>query len=221
MPGAVEVDMPGAAEILEGLGRLAHDAIAVAVLWHAEAAIVLAVVFFGGWIPHRRPAAMALALPLVSVSTIAFTTWNGFNGAVFALGAVLLVAFGSRLPGDRVEVAPIGVAALGFASIGFGLFYPHFLDDRPSFFYLFAAPTGILPCPTLAMVIGFGLLGNGFGSRGWSITLAVMGVFYALFGLLRLHVWLDAGLLVSSVVLLTRAVPVPVPTWVDRLVPPT
>ena len=36
---------------------------------------------------------------------------------------------------------------------------------------LYASPVGLVPCPTLAVAIGFALLGNGLGPRVWSLTL--------------------------------------------------
>ena len=193
--------MPGRDEILRGLMQAAHHAMPLAILWHVVAALVIVLLVSGRWQPGRRTAAMALATPLVSVSAVAWASSNPFNGATFALGAMLLLFFGARLQGPALR-GPSWARAVGVASILFGLFYPHFLPDRPGYYYLFAAPAGLIPCPTLALVLGMGLLAGGFGSRGWSITLGVMGLFYALFGMFRLQVWLDAGLLVSAGTLL-------------------
>jgi hypothetical protein len=51
------------------------------------------------------------------------------------------------------------------------------------------------------VAIGFALLGNGLGSRVWSLTLAAVGLFYGLFGVLRLGVLLDIGLVGGALAL--------------------
>ena len=78
--------------------------------------------------------------------------------------------------------------------------YPHFLVG-PAASYLYASPAGLLPCPTLAIAIGFALLGNGLGSRPWSLTLAAVGLFYGLFGVFRLGVYLDIALVGGAIAL--------------------
>jgi hypothetical protein len=92
----------------------------------------------------------------------------------------------------------------GVASLSYGWLYPHFLDVDP-IAYLVAAPVGLVPCPTLAVVIGVALLGGGLGSRAWSLVLAALGLFYGLFGVFRLGVLLDLGLLLAATVLLLAA----------------
>ena len=88
--------------------------------------------------------------------------------------------------------------------IAFGWGYPHFLEGHPTS-YLFAAPLGLLPCPSLSVASGFALLGNGLGARAWSITLSVLGLFYGLFGVLRLGVLIDIGLVGGAIVLFITA----------------
>jgi hypothetical protein len=61
--------------------------------------------------------------------------------------------------------------AIGVSMIAFGWLYPHFLESHPATTYLFAAPTGVIPCPTLSLVIGFALL-----SGGLVLTMLVTGV---------------------------------------------
>ena len=96
------------------------------------------------------------------------------------------------------RVLPLGL-------IGFGLVYPHFLPGEPWFAYLFAAPFGLLPCPTLALVTGVTLLVRGLDLRPWCWLLAAAGFLYGLLGVLRLGVYLDLPLLAGAVALLVRA----------------
>jgi hypothetical protein len=47
---------------------------------------------------------------------------------------------------------------------------------------------------------------NGFNSKRWSISLLIIGFFYALFGIFRLKVWLDTGLLAANIILLIQVI---------------
>ena len=79
--------------------------------------------------------------------------------------------------------------------------YPHFLEQFSPAVYLVAAPTGLIPCPTLWLVIGFTLLAGGLGSRAWSLVLAVAGAFYACSECARFGVTLDIALAAGALCL--------------------
>ncbi len=196
--------MPDSSEILAGLGQIANDAFALAVVWHAVVAGT-AVALQGGVRPPRRIAALWLAAPLASVSLLAFAYDNPFNGVVFALLGVAIAALGLRGPGVVAETAGVATRTLGFALIAFGWVYPHFLEGRSLLAYLYGAPLGLLPCPTLSLVIGFALVERrGVAGRAAGITLSVAGAFYALLGALRLGVAIDLVLLVGALGLLAK-----------------
>jgi O-antigen ligase len=55
------------------------------------------------------------------------------------------------------------------------------------------------------IVIALALLGNGLGSRVWSLTLVAVGLLYGWFGVLRLGVFLDVGLVGGAVALAASA----------------
>jgi hypothetical protein len=84
----------------------------------------------------------------------------------------------------------------------FGLVYPHFLENGSPVRYLVAAPTGLVPCPTLSLVIGLALIFSGFHSQATMLILVVAGLFYGIFGAFRLGVTLDLFLLFGTVSLL-------------------
>lgn len=192
--------MPTPAEILASLTAIANDAMAGAVAWHAVVGIVFAALG-GGWQPTTRKARALLSLPLFSVAWFAFSFDNVFNGIVVGLGAVGLAVL-SRT-GDRslVRKRRWWVSGAGIAMIVFACVYPHFLRGSP-LLYLIAAPVGLLPCPTLSLVIGFALLGDGLGSPAWSVALSGLGLFYGLFGVASLGVTLDVGLIVGAAAML-------------------
>jgi hypothetical protein len=132
-----------------------------------------------------------LGLPLLSVSALAWIHRNPFNGTFFAVSGIALIALSTRLSHDRVWVAPWWAATAGALLFAFGWIYPHFLNTSSFLPYLYSAPTGLIPCPTLSTVIGIGLILGGLGSRAWSLVLGLTGIFYGIFGGARLGVWID------------------------------
>jgi hypothetical protein len=184
--------MPDATEILEGLTAIASRASGIAVAWHIVIAIALAALA-AGWRPSQRTARLLLGVPLASVAGIAIVFRSPFNALVFGASALALTAI--AMGGDRHPVSRGSAWArgIGVTTIAFGWVYPHFVQGGATA-YLYAAPVGLVPCPTLAVAIGFALVGNGLGSRVWSLTLGALGLFYGLFGVLRLGVFMDIGL---------------------------
>jgi hypothetical protein len=110
-----------------------------------------------------------------------------------------------RLPAARVEKATAWASVIGVIMVAFGWVYPHVLAGSSWLRYLYQAPTGLIPCPTLSAVIGLALLANGFSSRTWSLVLGTLGIFYSLFGAFRLGVTIDIILLAGAVALLALA----------------
>jgi hypothetical protein len=194
------VHVPSPQDILAGLTRIANAAVPVAILWHVAVGLAALAVALGAR-PSRRLAALLACAPLVSVSVVAFAFDNAWNGIVFALLSSLLVAIAARLDPGRVACGPIWARLAGGALLAFGWAYPHFLQGLPFVASLYAAPLGLLPCPTLAVVIAATLLGGGLGSRAFAFILAGAGLFYGVYGIWRLGVVLDIGLLLGAVAL--------------------
>lgn len=189
--------MPDAGRILQGLTSAANDGFILAIVWHA----VLGALLFdvaGGWRPSRREAGFVLSMPLVSVSFASWIEASFFNAAVFAALAVALAAV-AALPGGSERVSPGAPwsRVLGAAMIALGWAYPHFLRGS-ALHYLYAAPLGLIPCPTLAALVGIGLLSDGLHSHSWSWIVGTVAAAYAVFGAVRLGVWIDLPLLLGA-----------------------
>jgi hypothetical protein len=195
--------MPTPADILKGLASIANDMVGLAIIWHILVAVVIIGIILG-WRPSRKLGAGLLAIPLLSVSILAWVYNNRFNGVVFLLFAIDLAIIGLRMPAGKIQKARLWGIIFGFLMILFSWIYPHFLENGTWLKYLYAAPTGLIPCPTLSLTIGFALLANGFSSRAWSIFLAVIGIFYGLFGALRLGVHLDFILSAGALLLVIQ-----------------
>ncbi len=191
--------MPAPDQILSVLTAIANQWKSLAIAWHLYFAVLMGLVIVLR--PSRRLMGILLGLPLVSVGVLAWYAGNLFNGVFFAVAAIALIALAARLPDERVQIAPVWIAVAGAVMFIFGWIYPHFLDTTSFWPYLYAAPVGLVPCPTLSIVIGSALMLHGLDSRSWSLVLAATGTFYGLFGALRLGVTIDFVLLIGALVL--------------------
>jgi hypothetical protein len=184
--------------VLAGLSAIAQQWRPVAIAWHVVAgALLLAMV------AQRRSTRLVgsfLVLPLISVSGVAWLSGNPFNGAVFGALSLLLAATARNAAGDWVRAGGRGAVTMGLLLVGFGWVYPHFLDASHWTEYLYAAPLGVLPCPTLAAVIGLTLV-YGAPRPVWSGVLVAAGFLYGAIGVFWLGVVLDVGLLAGAAVL--------------------
>jgi hypothetical protein len=193
--------MPSPEQILNSLTAVANQWWLLAAAWHVYFA-VLAIGLLIGTRPSKRVAGILLALPLLSVSVLAWTAANPFNGLLFGLVGIALIVLALRLPNERIQVGPAWAVGAGVLMFVFGWVYPHFLDTFPPLAYLYAAPTGLVPCPTLSIVIGLALIVEGLGARTWTTVLGITGIFYGLFGALRLGVGIDIVLLAGAILVL-------------------
>jgi hypothetical protein len=193
--------MPSSQAILAGATTIANEWRAVAIAWHVVLAVVLAAIF-RGWRPSNRGAAYVLSAPLLSVSAAAWAGGNPFNGTMFAALFLCLLAFCRRLSNGPVRFAAPIFAVPGAMLVAFGSAYPHFLETNSWITYAYAAPLGVLPCPTLSAVIGATLLFGLLGSPTWSMALVIAGLAYGVGGVFGLDVQLDYGLVAGAWVLL-------------------
>ena len=196
--------MPSSDEILNSLSTIANQWQLLAIVWHIYFGVLAAGLVFG-LRPSRRTGGVLLALPLLSVSVLAWMSANPFNGTMFAIAAVALIVIALRQPDAQLRIAPTWAVVAGALMYLFGWVYPHFLDTVSFVPYLYGAPVGLVPCPTLSIVIGLSLVVAGLNSRAWSVVLGAMGVFYGVFGAFRLGVTIDVVLLLGALLLLTLA----------------
>ena len=191
--------------ILSGLHGIANEYVVFAIAWHVVF-YALIIALLARWQPSYRLLGTMMLLPLLSVSVLAWITGNPFNGLLFSAAAILLLFFGLKAPDQTIVMSRLPFAIAGIVMVVFGLLYPHFLETQSPLTYLYASPTGLVPCPTLSVVIGLALLFNGFGSKALSIVLLSYGLFYGLFGVIVLSVYLDIGLIIGSAALLLQLV---------------
>ncbi len=200
--------MPTSEEIIQGLFVIANTYIWMAIIWHILFYFLIAALLLN-WKPSNPHLSFLLALPLMSVSFFAWITGNPFNGFLFFLFGILLIVLGMRNPGIPIGTNHTWSTVLGSIIIIFGLLYPHFLDTDNYFLYLYAAPTGLIPCPTLSVLIGFTIMYSGFHSRTWSLILAFSGLIYGMIGTFLLQVYLDMVLLMAALILIIMTFQLP------------
>ena len=198
---------PSPEGILNGLTVIANEWASAAVVWHLAFAGAL-VALLCGWRPSNRVGGYLLAAPFLTVSTAAWVSGNPFNATVFAALLLALTGAARRLSNDHVRVAPPKFFVPGALLVAFGWGYPHFLETDSWMTYLYAAPLGLLPCPTLSAAIGVTLMLSLLASRPWSIALALAGLIYGAVGVFVLGVQLDYLLLAGAVALVAA-----VRTW--------
>lgn len=190
-------------QIIAGLQAIVNNNVLIATLWHfAIYGLIISLLF--SWNPSNKLMAILFCLPVVSVSILAWYSGNPFNGILFAILAILVIIFGLKAPAQPITFSHATFLVIGILMIVFALSYPHFLESDSIIKYLYASPFGLIPCPTLSLLIGFALVLNSFGSNALSITLIVYGLFYGLFGVFRLGVTLDIGLLIGTFSLLVK-----------------
>lgn len=195
--------MPKTEEILNGLQKIVNDYSTVAIIWHLVFYVLIAALIVK-WLPANRVFGLLICLPVLSVAILAFMSGNPFNGILFSILAVLAFFFGLKASGQPVQTSHIIFTVIGIVMIVFGLVYPHFLNTDSFIKYLYASPVGLIPCPTLSLLIGFLLLYSGFGSQPVSLTFVIFGLFYGVFGVLKLGVYLDIFLVFGSITLLIK-----------------
>ena len=196
--------MPTPEQILFGLTRISNDWQILAIIWHGYF-LLIAAALISGYRPSKRLTGILLSLPVFSVSILAWVYGILFNGFIYALIGILLIIVSIRIPSENISTGSLWLVIPGVFFFLFGWMYPHFTESPSLPIYLYAAPVGLVPCPTLSIIIGLSLIINSFGSRSWALILGVAGMFYGVFGAARLGVTLDLILLLAAVIITITA----------------
>jgi hypothetical protein len=195
--------MPKTQEILGTLTSIANDYSVLAIIWHV--AIYLLILFLVmKWVPSARTLSILLCLPVLSVAVFGWISGNPFNGTLFSILTILLLVLGLKIPTESISYSQLLFIVAGVIMVVFSLIYPHFINAESFIKYFYASPAGLIPCPTLSLLIGFALIYNGLGSQSITLTLIAFGLFYSVFGVLKLAVYLDLFLLFGTLTLLIK-----------------
>jgi len=186
--------------LLAQLGQITNTWRSVAIGWHAAIIAFLAALVLG-WRPSDRLVIRLLALPMLSVSILAWTAGNPFNAVVFGALAIFGLLLAQSARAAPFETASGWSLGLGIVMVVYGLLYPHFVASSSWTSYLYAAPVGLIPCPTLALLVGVGFIVGLFRNRRWQLLVSAAAIFYGIVGVAKLQVNLDYGLLAGAVAL--------------------
>lgn len=197
--------MPGAAEILASLTIAANDWRALAIVWHVALGTA-AVAVVAGWRPTARQLTARVALLLASVAFVSLAAGNPFNAIVFGVLASTAAREVRSARTEAVARSASPLAAAGLALAAFGWVYPHFLNADHWSAYLYQAPLGLIPCPTLSAAIGITMLQASPVPRT-SRALAFAGLLYGSIGVFYLCVLIDAVLLAGALALVLTTWP--------------
>jgi hypothetical protein len=186
--------MPAAWEILRSAKFITDNYFIAAIAWHVWIYFFILLLFISKNKPSAKTVALLMIMPLVSVAVIAGLTGVYFNAASFGIISLLLVIFSPK-SGEPIHftASPL-IKFTGIVFIITGMLYPHFSDNKNLLFI--TGPTGLIPCPTLLLVIGFTLLFERLSVK-WHGTLIVAALFYGVVGVFRLKVFLDILLLIA------------------------
>ncbi len=193
--------MTSSDQIISVLSEIANKWQPIAIFWHVYFTIFILTLIFGIR-PSKRVSGILLSLPLLSVSTLFWLAGNPFSGITFAISGCALIIIAGRLPAERVRLSLLWIRVSGLFMVIFGWIYPHFLETDSIITYLHSAPTGLIPCPTLSIVIGIVMILGFLDSRAYSIVLGAMGIFYGSFGVMFLSATLDFILLLGAIFIL-------------------
>jgi len=196
--------MPSAEQILENLQTISNNLQSLAIFWHLFFGLLI-FMLAAGVRPSTRTAAFLLGLPVLCVGIVAWLSANPFNGTLFCLLGTAIMFLAFKLEKYPVQFASKQYLVPGVLLFIFGWVYPHFLQTASWLTYLFAAPVGIIPCPTLSIASGLILILDGLGSRALCIALSIAGIFYGVTGLVQLQVRIDGVLLVGAIITLIYA----------------
>jgi hypothetical protein len=190
--------MPTADIVLTWATGVANDWRWLAIAWHiALAALLLTLTRLS---VSQRLFGFLLILPIASVAVLAVVSRNPFNALTFIALTVVLTSCVRYLPAIAT-VASRRWLFVGAPLIAFGWLYPHFLVADSWMEYAYASPLGLLPCPTLAVVVGMTLTVGGLRSARWNGAVAGAGLFYGVVGVFKLGVGLDWWLLTGATLL--------------------
>jgi hypothetical protein len=157
---------------------------------------------FVSWKPTNRSMILLVSSLLMSVSMFAGLEGNFFNAFVFSFLVLMSIYSAIRSKAGVIQGDRSWPDIAGLVLIVFGFVYPEFIVTGSTLEYAYLAPTGLIPCPTLSIVIGFALLYKGFMAPRWSVAISIAGIFYGVIGVFFLGMYIDWFLVAGSVLLM-------------------
>ena len=191
--------------ILDAASAIANEWQGVAAAWHVIYVAIVVLILYRAI--SRAAVAACLAVSALSVAVLAWWSGNPFNTSVFAVAGIVMLRLAAKMRSTPILLGSRWQVVAGLLLVAFGAVYPHFLAATSWTAYLYQAPLGLIPCPTIAAMAGVTLMTDGFQSKAWSGGMALLTIFYGLIGVLVLGVLIDVVLIAAAVTLLAGAAP--------------
>lgn len=136
-----------------------------------------------------------ICLLFISIIAVSIAYGNPFH--FITMGLLAIFALIEFWQGKNDFTTPkINLHTLiAFSSIIIGFWYPEFVKANPIALLLFS-PAGIVPCPTLLIVLGLLTLAYPKVNKTQYIITAIVGAFYGITGVFQLKVPLDLAIIV-------------------------
>jgi hypothetical protein len=185
-----------AESILNAISLAANFSPAVNIVMHVLVLGAIVMLFTGAGPKLRRLIFDAVLLILAAaVAVISILVGNPFNMLTF--GIIAVISLIELIRGKNLAGRP-GLnlnTVISLIIIFIGFWYPEFVQaGLPAMLVL--SPLGVIPCPTLMVMLGMLNLAVPNVNRVQYIALIVMAAFYGLTGVFMLKVYLDIALLV-------------------------
>lgn len=129
----------------------------------------------------------------LSVTVNAFINGNPFHLATFAI--LSIIALRELIGRNQVVISASNNVTIfvAFIFLFIGVWYPEFVHTTP-LAMLFISPMGIVPCPTLIVILSLFSLNSSGISKIQYIATIIIGAVYAVIGVFLFKVYLDAAL---------------------------
>lgn len=136
-----------------------------------------------------------ICLLFTSIVAVAVAYGNPFHAITMGLLAVFA---GIEFWQGKNEFTPLKIntrSIIALLSICIGFWYPEFVEANSLALLLFS-PVGIVPCPTLLVVLGLLTLAYPRVNKTQYTITALMGAFYGITGVFQLKVMLDLPIII-------------------------
>lgn len=136
-----------------------------------------------------------ICLLFISIVSVAIVYGNPFH--LLTMGLLAIFAVIELWQGKNEFITPkINLHTLiAFVSIIIGFCYPEFVKANP-IGLLLVSPAGIVPCPTLLIVLGLLTLAYPKVNKIQYLMTVLIGTFYGVTGVFQLKVFLDMAIII-------------------------
>lgn len=195
-------------KILEYLGNVSNNSLMHNFTLHLITLGLLLIYIFSMKAKWRTTAMNCIVAVLtLSVTATAFINGNYFHVLTFLILSVISVIELFIRKNEYAQFKLNFTTVISFAFILIGLWYPEFVTVSKLKCLLFS-PVGIVPCPTILVILGITSLKKSKTNSLQQITVLTLGLIYGIIGTFKLRVYLDitliAGIIFAFIMFISR-----------------